>query len=709
MLFNTATGVISGTPTTAGPITVTITATNISGTGTGTVTINITTTLPSPPAISSGTTTGTVGVAFSYSITATNSPTGYSSSTLPAGLSLNSAGIISGIPTAAGTFTITDTATNAGGTGTGTIIITINPAIPIVTTNTATGIVGTAFTYMISATGTPTSYTATPLPAGLSFNTVTGVISGTPTTAGPTTVTITATNISGTGTGTVMITINPVIPIVTTNTATGTVGVAFTYTISATGTPTGYTATPLPAGLSFNTTTGVISGTPTTAGPTTVTITATNISGTGTGSVTITINPVTIPIPVVTSNTITGIVGVAFTYTISATNTPTIYSATPLPAGLTFNPSTGVISGTPTTAGPTTVTITATNSGGTGTGTVIITITLNPPVITSGALADGTISSAFSYSITATNSPTSFGVTGTLPAGLSINTTTGIISGIPTVSGVATVTITATNAGGTGTGTLTITINSLPGIPIIGGNGAVSGIVGTPFSFAITAPTATSFDAINLPPGLIVDPATGTITGTPTIGGVFTVTISATNVSGTTNNILTITITDPVPVITSDTSTTAEEGIAFTYPVEADNAPTNYSAAGLPAGLTINATTGVISGTPTLTGSFATTITVTNSAGSTTQVLHIKIIGQNPVLAPNPVTQGVFTITLPDWPEGLLVNIEIRNLVGKEIQVSTAVINDGYITVNVPGLIAGNYVAIIMSPDKKIVKKFTIK
>lgn len=68
---------------------------------------------------------------------------------------------------------------------------------------------GSAFSYQISASGTPTSYGGTGLPAGLSLNTTTGAITGTPTAAGTSNVAISATNSSGTGTATLVITISP--------------------------------------------------------------------------------------------------------------------------------------------------------------------------------------------------------------------------------------------------------------------------------------------------------------------------------------------------------------------------------------------------------------------------------------------------------------------------------------------------------------------
>jgi hyaluronate lyase len=85
--------------------------------------------------------------------------------------------------------------------------------------------------------------------------------------------------------------------------------------------------------------------------------------------------------------------------------------------------------------------------------------TVAAPVINSSLAATGTVNSGFSYQITASSSPTSYGATG-LPAGLSINTQTGAITGTPSTTGTSNVTISATNAGGTGSKNLTLTIYS---------------------------------------------------------------------------------------------------------------------------------------------------------------------------------------------------------------------------------------------------------
>src|SRR5881392_1229641 len=131
-----------------------------------------------------------------YQFTQTNNPIIFILTELPPVLTeITTKGLIYGTPTTAGTYSVTISATNAGGTGSATLTLTVvNPPPPVITSAiTATGQVGVAFSYTIGATNNPTSYNATGLPAGLTVNTTTGLISGTPTTAGAYTVTISAT------------------------------------------------------------------------------------------------------------------------------------------------------------------------------------------------------------------------------------------------------------------------------------------------------------------------------------------------------------------------------------------------------------------------------------------------------------------------------------------------------------------------------------
>lgn len=159
--------------------------------------------------------------------------------------------------------------------------------------------VGTAVSLQIQGEDTATgslSYAATGLPAGLSISSSTGVISGTPTKAGSSTVTVTGTDSTGpTGSATFTWTISPVnantVTVTSPGNQTGTVGTAASLQIKATDSASGqtltYTASGLPAGLSISSSTGLISGTPTTAGSPSVTVTATDTTG-ASGSATFT-------------------------------------------------------------------------------------------------------------------------------------------------------------------------------------------------------------------------------------------------------------------------------------------------------------------------------------------------------------------------------------------------------------------------------------
>ena len=138
-------------------------------------------------------------------------------------------------------------------------------------------------------------------------------------------------------------------------------------------------ATGLPAGLTVNSSTGIISGTPTTAATLTITLSASNDVGTKNLTLTLTVNPTLISVnPAAASAT----VDQPFPFAITFINAPARFTATGLPAGLNLNRDTGVISGTPTTAGVTTITLTATDDVRIGTQTLVLTVNLAPFIIT---------------------------------------------------------------------------------------------------------------------------------------------------------------------------------------------------------------------------------------------------------------------------------------------------------------------------------------
>jgi hypothetical protein len=155
------------------------------------------------------------------------------------------------------------------------------------------------------------------------------------------------------------------------NTATGT---AVNYQVQAIDTATGtlsYSASGLPTGLSISSSTGVISGTASTAGTYSVTLTGKDSSGpSGSASFTWTVgsgstgNTVTVTNPGSQSATVGTAVSLQVSASDSASGQTLTYSASGLPAGLSISSSTGLISGTPTTAGSSSVTVTATDTTG---------------------------------------------------------------------------------------------------------------------------------------------------------------------------------------------------------------------------------------------------------------------------------------------------------------------------------------------------------
>ncbi len=257
------------------------------------------------------------------------------------------------------------------------------------------------------------------------------------------------------------------------------------------------------------------------------------------------------------------------------------------------------------------------------------------PSITSSLTDTGTADFPFSYQIMASNNPDSYSAGG-LPTGLIVSSSTGLISGTPTVTGTFAATISAMNMGGTDTETFNLTIVGPPA-PMITSTLNVTGSYGAAFSYQIMATNyPTGYSAMGLPAGLTLDPSAGLISGTPTVAGTISATISAFNLGGTDTETLSIYIIPPAPpMITSTLSVMGQEGVAFNYEIEATNNPTSYSSSVLPGGLTLDPSAGVISGTPTVNGTFGPFISAINAGGTDTEILVMDILPPPPGFGSN--------------------------------------------------------------------------
>jgi hypothetical protein len=312
--------------------------------------------------------------------------------------------------------------------------------------------------------------------------------------------------------------------------------------------------------------------------------------------------------------------GQAYSFTL-ITNPPqpsgTMYSADGLPSGLSIDGSSGTISGVTTAVGLYKGNLTFTS--GSAATLFAYQITVDPaagsPTITSNGSAFGTVGTPFAYTITASNSPASFNVA-QLPPGL---TSSGAqISGTPTTAGLYFTSTSANNAQGQGAIlVLFFTISAAGPVPSLTSPAVASADAGSAFSYTVTATNSpTSFSATGLPSGLSLDPTTGALTGTPASPQVATIALTASNSYGSSpprNLVLTI---GSFSAITSAATASATAGSGFSYTLTASNSPVTFNVSGLPAGLTFNATSGAITGTPTQAGSYTLVASANNALGT---------------------------------------------------------------------------------------------
>ncbi len=662
--------------------------------------------------------------------------------------SLVFSGILSAINTALDNMSFTPTA-NLSGTNAASIQIASNDGnggsasqtltFSISALNDAPTIIGTPATsvnqgsaYAFTPTGADVdtgdtlTYSIANKPSWASFNTATGVLSGTPgnsdvgTTAG---IVITVSDNHGatTNLASFSLTVNNTndAPTITGTPATSVnQGSAYSFTPTGADVDTGDTLTfsiaNKPSWASFNTATGVLSGTPgnsdvgTTAG---IVLTVSDNHGatTNLASFSLTVNN-TNDAPTISGTPATSVnQGSAYSFTPTGADVDTgntlTYSIANKPSWASFNTATGQLSGTPgnsdvgTTAG---IVITVSDNHGATTNLASFSLTVNntndAPTITGTPATSVNQGSAYSFTPTGADVDTGDTLTYSIankPSWASFNTATGVLSGTPGNSDVGTtagivITVSDNHGATTNLASFSLTVNNTNDAPTITGTPATSVNQGSAYSFTPTGADVDTGDTLtysiaNKPSWASFNTATGQLSGTPgnsDVGTTAGIVITVSDNHGATTNLasfsLTVNNTNDAPTISGTPATSVNQGSAYSFTptgADVDTGDTlTYSIANKPSWASFNTATGVLSGTPGNSDVGTTAgivITVSDNHGATTNLASFSLTVNNtndaPTISGTPATsvnQGSaysFTPTGADVDTGDTLTYSIAN------------------------------------------------
>ncbi|WP_438871782.1 putative Ig domain-containing protein, partial [Pedobacter panaciterrae] len=461
----------------------------------------------------------------------------------------------------------------------------------------------------------------------------------------------------------VKVTVNPAIVFATTVLSNATVNSSYSKQINvATGGTPAFTYTlaagsSLPAGLTLSAN-GTIGGTPTASGDFTFSVVATDSKlCTATAAYTL---KVTAALALPAATLPNGIVGTVYpTQTIPAATggtTPYTYTATNLPPGLTFNPSTREITGTPTQKGTFVIPVTATDANGNSVSNDYTIIVRDPLVLPAATLADGTVGVPYPAqtipAATGGAGPYTYSATG-IPAGLSFDPLTRTITGTPTTKGTFTIPVKVTDADGNSvTRNYTIKVSDPLVLPA---KVLADGTAGTLYATE-TLPSATggtgpyTYVATNLPAGLSFNATTRQISGTPTQSGSYNINVEVTDAVGAkatqtyalkVNGVLSL----PTAVLPAGLVGTVYP--AQTLPaVTGGTSPYTYAATGVPAGLSFDPLTRKLTGTPATGGNYTIKVTATDANNLSTSTDYALVVNVGAPVVAGATTCSGTTATL---------------------------------------------------------------
>lgn len=419
----------------------------------------------------------------------------------------------------------------------------------------ATAVTGTAYAQTITASGGTAPYTyevsAGAIPAWAALDAATGTLTGTPNSTATASFSIRATDASGCS-GTRTYTLTPLCPsfsITTTSLPVAAANTAYSFTLTSSGGTSPFTwslsSGALPSGLVLSAN-GILSGTPNAGNGTgsAVTFQITDASGcVATRTLNLRVCPAITLNPSVLAE---AAVGTVYSQTLSASggSAPYVYSVSSgsLPAGLSLSANSGIISGTPVTTATASFTIRALDSNGCqGDRPYTLTPTCPTLTLTPGSLPTVMVGTAYSQTLTATGGtgPYNWAVSsGTLPTGLTLNATTGVISGTATTangSGTA-ITVRATDSVGC-QGSLSLTVK-VCAVLTFAPTAMPDAVAGSFYSQAVnvsggTGPYTYTVSAGSLPAGMSLNSG-GTVSGTAMAGASSSFILRATDANGCT-------------------------------------------------------------------------------------------------------------------------------------------------------------------------------
>lgn len=694
----------SGVPTTAGSYSFVVNATDIIN-QTRPTTVSMTVN-PAPSIDGSGTITASAPntpVSRQFTVTGGTSPFIWSATgSFVTGTSFNGGtATYSGTPTASGTSSFTVTVTDANG-ATATLAVTHNVYSALTLSHnlpanlTQTQVVNGAF---LASGGSPTktfSLDSGALPPGLALNPNTGAITGSPTTPGNYNATLRVTD-SLTSTATtawaVVVYTTPSLSQISLSSAPGQqVNTGLLPSGGAQPYQIALTAGTLPAGISINGT--ALTGSPTTAGVYSFTLQLTDNNGvTATRSYTWNVAPTlqlqSLAIPTNTS------VGMPMNFPIVTTGglAPITLSVQgQVPTGLSFDAGSALLSGAPTQTGTFSFTIRAEDSiQQVATRTYIVNVGNKPGI--SGTLPAATAGSPYSanLSITAPGTLENATATSPLPPGINFSYSglTATLSGTPTTPGQYLVDIVVEDkAGQTASAVFPLDIR----FPLSIASGQSLPVFSTGASFAWTpqsqggvAPIRWTISQGSLPAGLSLDPASGLISGSPTVNGVYAFTLSASDRNGSTA-ILALSGEVAAGLKWSSTMWTSQQafkGTSLSLPLSVEGGTPPYTikvqSGALPTGLAI--LEGALQGSPSAAGVYTFTLLAQDSANRSASLNASLTISGGLTVNPGGVKlytlQETGKLTILAQPAGTLVeltpNSNLIKLSATKVQVPAVV------------------------------------